>query len=338
MKKQILGIASLFVAITINAQTIALHSSTGVQIIKGNTALATAYTAAQNGDTLYLSGHTFTPPAAFDKKLMIFGAGHYVDSTLATGKTIINGNFVLNENADLFYLEGVEIVSSILITTNHSVNNVTIKRCKINGTFSAEGDLSNPTTNLALINNVFVGNIDLLNAQNVLISNNIIDGGILNTNGNLINNNIILGAPIYCGWGCSMTFLGDNNQLNNNYFSNVYLTTSNGNTFRNSLCASNSPNYGANPTIINSYVNVPTSSAFVNFTGSTFSYLSNFHLQNPATYVGTDGTQVGIYGGTFPYKEGAVPLNPHIQIKNIASTTDANGNLQIQIQVGAQND
>jgi hypothetical protein len=50
---------------------IALHSSTGVQIIKGNIALATAYTAAQNGDTLYLSGHTFIPPGSFDKQLSI---------------------------------------------------------------------------------------------------------------------------------------------------------------------------------------------------------------------------------------------------------------------------
>jgi hypothetical protein len=45
---------------------------------------------------------------------------------------------------------------------------------------------------------------------------------------------------------------------------------------------------------------------------------------------------VGIYGGLFPYKEGAVPLNPHISLKNIAPQTDVNGDLNIQLKVNAQ--
>lgn len=67
-----------------------------------------------------------------------------------------------------------------------------------------------------------------------------------------------------------------------------------------------------------------------------FNYAHNYHLKSPTTYLGTDGTEVGIYGGTFPYKEGSVPRNPHIQLKNIASKTDDNGSLQIEIQVEAQ--
>ena len=72
-----------------NAQIIALHSASGVQIFKGNTALAIAYSAAQNGDTLYLSGNTFTPPATFNKQLMIFGAGHYPDSIWLQEKPLL---------------------------------------------------------------------------------------------------------------------------------------------------------------------------------------------------------------------------------------------------------
>ncbi len=341
MKRQTLLtlIIAIATTMTMNAQTIALHSSTGVQIFKGNTALANAYTASQSGDTLYLSGHTFTPPASFDKQLMIFGAGHYVDSTLATGKTFINGNVTLNENADLFYLEGVEITGNFTISTNHSVNNVIIKRCKINGTFNALGDLSNPTSNLSLIGNVLMNRLNLENIQNSLLSNNIISNTFQGSNGNMISNNIIMGFI----WGSSMDYLffGSNNTLNNNiilwegYNANV---GGSGNIFNNNLYVEPTPDYGATATSIGNYTGILQSAIFVNQTGNAFDYAHDYHLQAPTSYLGTDGTEVGIYGGTFPYKEGAVPHNPHIQLKNIAPTTDANGDLQIQIQVGAQED
>lgn len=325
-------------SIAVSAQTAILHSASGVQISKGNTALASAYTAAQGGDTLYLSGGTFTPPAAFDKKLMIFGAGHYVDSTLATGKTFINGNVIVSENADLFYLEGIEINGNFSFSSNHSINNAVIKRCKINGTLSITGDLSNPSNNLSLIGNVFNSTLNLSNATNVFITNNIFNQVISPTNGNYISNNIFLSGGYSSSYGYCV-FWGDNNQLNNNIF--LYpngLAGGIGNVFKNNLMVAPTPAYGTTPTVIDNYTGIAQTAIFVTQTGTAFNYDHNYHLQSPATYIGTDGSQIGIYGGTFPYKEGAVPLNPHITIKNIAPATDNNGNLQIQIQVGAQND
>ena len=341
MKKQtLLGlIVTVGISMAANAQTIALHSSTGVQIIKGNAALATAYAAAQHGDTMYLSGGAYTPPANFDKQLTVFGAGHYVDSTMATGKTFINGNVTLSENADLFYLEGVEITGNFAFSTNHSANNVVIKRCKINGTFNALGDLSNPSTNLSLIGNVLMNRLNLENIQNSLLSNNIISNTFQGSNGNLISNNIIM----WYIWGSSMDYLffGSNNTLNNNIFLwEGYNANANGsgNVFNNNLYVEPTPNYGTSATSIDNYTGVSLTAIFVNQTSTSFNYTDNYHLQAPSTYIGTDGTQVGIYGGMFPYKEGAVPLNPHIQVKNIAPKTNPNGDLQIQIQVEAQND
>lgn len=341
MKKQTLLtlIIATAITMTINAQTIALHSSTGVQIIKGSTAFADAYTTAQSGDTLYLSGGSFAPPAAFDKKLMIFGAGHYVDSTLATGKTFINGNVTLSENADMFYIEGVEITGNFYFSSDNSVNNVVIKRCKINGALNVPGNGSNPTSNLSLIGNVLIGELDLQNATVVLISNSILQSRLVNSLGNILNNNIMLNNYVY--WGNESPIYGDNNILNNNIFLKndyPYIINGNGNVVKNNLCVNSAPYFGEMSTTIGNYTGIAQSAIFVSQTGFSFSYSHNYHLQEPTTYLGTDGTQVGIYGGAFPYKEGAVPLNPHIQIKNIAPTTDENGNLQIQIQVGAQND
>jgi hypothetical protein len=52
--------------------------------------------------------------------------------------------------------------------------------------------------------------------------------------------------------------------------------------------------------------------------------------------LGEDLSQVGVYGGLFPLKEGFVPQNPHINYKNISAGTDENGLLNIQINVNAQ--
>lgn len=316
---------------TINAQTIALHTSSGVQIFKGTTTLLAAYNSAQSGDTLYLSGGIFTPPAAFDKQLMIFGAGHYVDSTLATGKTIINGNLTLSGNADLFYLEGVEVTGNFTFTANHSVNNVTIKRCKMNSVFSVPGSLTTPSYNLALIGNVFENAVYLNNAQNAVISNCIIQLNIAWSNGNLISNNILLFNAAYA------IHDSHNNQINNNIIIGAAPVSGSGNIFNNNLFVVASPLYGSPATTIGNYTGVAQSAIFINQSGYAFNYTHNYKLQNPGTYPGTDGSQVGIYGGTFPYKEGAVPLIPHIHTRSIAPTTDTNGNLQIQIKVSAQN-
>lgn len=64
--------------------------------------------------------------------------------------------------------------------------------------------------------------------------------------------------------------------------------------------------------------------------------LADFHLNNPASYLGTDGTQIGLFGGSKPFKQGGLPENPHIRYKNIAPQTDNNGLLSIDIKVGAQ--
>jgi hypothetical protein len=342
MKKQ--TVLALIVAIattmTVSAQTIALHSTTGVQIFKGNTALALAYTAAASGDTLYLSGGTFTPPATFDKKLMILGAGHYADSAQTTGKTFINGNVSLSENSDQSYFEGIEFNGNFSTPNNVSVNSFTLKRCRVVGNFTFEGDLNtNPCTNVALIGNVFMGSVNSANMTGSMIANNIFSNALHNTNGNLIINNDFLNG-IYSSYQYYV-FSGNNNTLNNNIFvyaSGLAYSASAGNVYNNNLFVSATPGYGTTPSYVGNYVNIAQTAIFVNQTGNVFDYGHDYHLQDPVTYIGNDATQVGIYGGSFPYKEGAVPMNPHIQVKNIAPTTDANSELQIQIQVKAQND
>jgi hypothetical protein len=108
-----------------------------------------------------------------------------------------------------------------------------------------------------------------------------------------------------------------NNQVQNNLFTNT-------------------PDLSGN-TLTGNYFNVLQANVFMNYGNDGFKYSYNFHLKNPASYLGTDATQVGVYGSATPFKEGSVPVNPHIQTKSIAEQTNAEGKIPVQIKVAAQN-
>lgn len=336
MKKTIFVLMAITSGMILNAQKVALHSGGNVSIFNGTSALVSAYAQAVNGDTLYLPGASLTAPSSVNKKLTIYGAGHYLDSTQVTGKTIWNGNVAFGVDADQFSIEGVEITGNISFPYNGVVDNVTIARCKINGSFAAEGTFATPSNNLLFYNNVIGQNINLQNVQNALFANNIINKGVYNSKGSSFFNNVFLEKSPS---GSYEHFAGcDNNLIYNNIFytSASYGESGNNNDFRNNLFTTATPGLGTNPTSIGNYFSVSQAAIFVDISSSTFSYAANYHLQSPATYLGTDGTEIGIYGGVYnPYKEGAVPSNPHIQFQNIAPST-SNGLLNVQIKVAAQ--
>jgi hypothetical protein len=62
----------------------------------------------------------------------------------------------------------------------------------------------------------------------------------------------------------------------------------------------------------------------------------NYHLKsNQGKGEATDGTDVGVYGGT-NFSDAALPPIPRIVNKKIAEQTDENGKLKVQIQVQAK--
>lgn len=70
---------------------------------------------------------------------------------------------------------------------------------------------------------------------------------------------------------------------------------------------------------------------FKTFTG-TYSDSETFELTDAAktTYLGTDGRQMGMYGGSQPYN--SVPSYPLITTMTVGEQTDANGQLSVTIE------
>jgi len=290
--------------------------------------------------TIYLSGGTFYAPSSITKTLYIYGAGHYLDSTQATGKTIISGNLILDRNTDGTYIEGIDLTGyfRLIFSSLDTVSNITLAYCKISGSIDVGYTGNTYSNNFALQRSVVMGEINFTRATNAAVYNSIIQGRITNSNGILYENNILFYSFSLYGY-CTIT--GDNNIIKNNIFFKNETTSGvggNGNQLFNNLFTATTPSFGVSYTASGNYYPVNIDSVFVNNNIYTFDYSKDYHLKHPDTYIGTDGTQIGIYGGTFPYKEGAVPSNPHIQLKNVAPTSDSNGQLQIEFKISAQDE
>ena len=312
--------------------TIALHKIGEVQYFNTSTALVSAYEAAVNGDTLYIPGGSFTPPSIFRKRLMILGVGHYPDSTQATNATIFNTHINIGHEADGLHLEGVKIMGQIGFESNavSGIDNVIIRRCYMQNLLAAGGVVHN--------NNLFTENVildisDLSALQSSGFYNNIIQNRIFNIYSNIFENNIFLfhGTAGYYTINNAISSV-----FNNNIFENFGVASGNANAFSHNLIGATSPTYGSNPSLNNNYA-IDPEAVYMGEINQIFEYNDNFHLQSAALLLlGNDGTQTGIYGGAYPYKEGAVPVTPHISSKIIGTTSNNQGKIEVNIKVHAQ--
>ena len=94
-------------------------------------------------------------------------------------------------------------------------------------------------------------------------------------------------------------------------------------------------------TLIDSSINHTFDSLLNCDNGSQVGMANQFKLQLKNTSLGhnagDDGTDVGIFGGTSPWKAGAIPSNPHIYYKLINGTTNTNGDLPVNIKARGEN-
>lgn len=299
-----------------------------------NTAFRQAYAASVSGDTILLPGGYFVPPDDINKQLVIIGAGHHPDSTLATKPTIITGNITLYENADGSFISGMRIEGYVRIADGQAVDRLTLSRLFITDRFLVEsGKLSvNGTVRECII----AGELSAPGMEQFSITNNIFGYRIYSVKNSLVANNIFLGGDAI-GGGVRPAYYLDNCVLRNNIFIKpVYDLYGFVSTQIQHNVYANAPAMTGNfPT--GNFFNVNTGTLFVNYNNTGFAYTHDFHLNTPANYAGTDATQVGLYGSIRPWKNGSVPAIPHIVSKAIAENADADGTIQVQVTVAAQN-
>lgn len=341
MKNSVLLIIGLFISVAGATQAAFLiNRSSGSLAYRS---LDSAIANAQNGDTLYMPGGTFnTGTITVNKKLILFGAGHYQDSTLASGRTVLNGTIYFVAGSSLSVLQGIYLTGNIYIGstgTNSNVNGLNVSRCNITDlVFSFDASTPSLATNILVDENVIRGDLHVMNAKDNLFENNIMDGRINSANGsNLFINNIFFGRAGSSSYSLNSIFscVFENNIFYTTAAYGFFGGGSTANTYRNNVFGFASQLGAADVSENNIF---SATNLFVNQTLSVFSYEQNFHLKSGSVAIGAGkgGTDCGIYGGARPYKESAVPMNPHVQSKVISDNADNTGKINVQIKVAAQ--
>jgi hypothetical protein len=316
---------------------VALQKSGDALFYSGTDAFRLAYDAAGSGDTIYLSGGSFLVPDTIAKTVVVFGAGHYPDFTGPTGQTMLSENLILATGADNSYFEGMKILDRLEFVVNHKIDNLVFRRCRINGAvYSSSGYNNSNHIENALFTECVLANTSSTNTfanfRNLTLTNCIFTGQINNVYYGTIANCIQL-HPTHT------LIYSSNNTVVKNCISATptpFGGATSDLTFLNNVFFSFSEYNFGNHVESNNYFGVASENFFNDQEGNVFDYTHNYHLQSPESFLGTDGTQVGIHGGMHPWKEGSVPMIPHITRKNISHSVDAEGNLRIEIDVAAQ--
>ncbi len=295
----------------------------------GATALKEAHNAAKAGDVINLSSGSFVA-VAITKPLTIRGAGMTLNEVTQTEPTVITGDFDINIPNDAtgrLTLEGLYHNHTIRYYNN--LTNATFIKCRFK-VFGPSGtaSLKNATfIHCRLINNSSFPSIELTE----------------NSSASMVNCIVMLPS-------CSSYYTSNfefqncivyNRSWNNNIYSS---------SFRNCILLGNSgtmvsSNIAYNcigiDTAADVFMNIPNSTNKSAVGWDVFTTTkdgwpddnTDYILTETAktTYKGTDGTEVGIYGGNLPYDP--TPSNPQITKFNVASKSTADGKLSVDITV-----
>jgi len=351
MKKSyiFLIVISLWTSIAVNAQNlIAVHNNNSPSFYSS---LDSAMNHANNGDTIYLPGGSFTFNGPISKQLHIVGVGYNPSTTNATNYTYLCVNAYQNSihllpGASDGSISGVVIPGTLFLGSyTGCVTSYFISRCKIESIYSREeyAWACNPAN--VTITECIISSIGFQGGENIRLFNNILGsiGGL--GNNSVIKNNIFLSNTY------SIAFASYGSITNSRFENNIFLSTElvysfysnlfSNNTFNNNLFTQNIsfPYQNTTSIGINNIIDQSQSSIFINQSGSNFSFSNDYHLKStcPGKNAGRDGTDIGIYGGAYPWKDGSIPFNPHFRSILVNSSTEPNGNLNVNIQVEAQN-
>lgn len=334
MKKILFFSLLLLSYVVVNAQgsvSATLHHDGEFKIFFSSSALEEALAEAQLGDVINLSAGSFNAPT-IKVPVTIRGAG--IGSLEGNGsyspyKTQILNSFYINipedeENYTLS-MEGIICENIIYITS------------LVDGMFSKmvfNGDVANYSSN-PVINNltffhcVFNGSINLKGTAQ--FQNSVFNKGIRMTSfssGTTLDmNNCIFS-------GISSTYKLDSSYIT---YTNCIFDISGypSESFRNSPCYNCLCIGGDENSFGNTNTQVERNNRVLPADSQAFVDNSFFKLTDTAaSYLGIDGTQVGIYGGAYPFS--AKTSYPQLKSFSVASESTSDGKLMIEFEIDVE--
>ncbi len=333
-----------------NARIITVSNST---LTAGQyTDIQTAINAAVVDDTVYL-----TPsPSSYgnfviNKRIILIGGGFNVSNTQYNWisqvgnidiDSTFNGSVVKGTK-----IQGLKFYSFGLVSGSghyYGVDNVTIERCWSESTIDIRGK------GWIIKNSVTGGSIVINNYSNTIIANNFIGSNISTSNNpsTLIVNNMFM----YYSYFSSLSYVVIANNIflySTYYYSGNIVTGCSQCTFNNNISYAGVPlatlpgvnNTGGNN--LNNTNPLLIATGFTTNNNLPIVQISTYdwHLQagSPGRNAGTDGKDIGIYGGTYPPANlSGLPSIPQMQNLNINNAViPQGGTLNVTFKAKKQN-
>lgn len=326
MKKFIvffMAVMAMF-ATTVKAQTslmATLNHEGAISTFYGNRALQQAYAVAVDGDVINLSSGTFQA-TNITKAITIRGAGMALNAKNQTEPTILVNTFTIaipDETTQRLTIEGIysnqtiniEKLKNALFLKNrfyfinvggdseYAGKDLTFIHCKIAGVYRAQTNHNNS----ASFQNCIVA-ID--NGNNFSFKNCILKGGLYSANS---------WHPSQSEYKNCIFVRSNEPSRESTYYNNLYIRDNDINGIPNNTNIRVDENNAAIKNLLN------------------YSDDNDYKLTEEAKALikGTDGTEVGIYGGNLPFDP--TPTNPQISKFNVAAKTTADGKLSVDIEV-----
>ena len=281
--------------------TATLQHGDEVKVFYGTGALSQAVTAAEDGDAINLSAGNFSG-VSINKAVNVYGAGFEEDEESGTGVTLITTGGLAVSCSDV-HLEGIRVNGNINF---NAVSNVSITKCYWNGS-----DFYNPTSVIEISKCVIIGNINCrnVNHQGMRVLNSVL-GSLRNV---ILDSRIQVDhCIVYDDY--SGPLLYTNSLLVNSFVSSSAIAENS--TVYNCVIIANIP---ANRVVENCYV-VPLADIFADGENYNYTPERTYELKNPEEWIGTDGTQCGLYGGEGWSKIPATPVLKNMTVEVDGST------------------
>ena len=319
-----------------------LHHDGDIKTFYGTSALRQAHEEAAHGDVITLSSGTFVS-TNITKAITLRGAGMGLDSISGTEPTMLTGDFkitIANDSTlkdnDAFTMEGIYHYDDITLGAN--LHNPQFIKCYLGYVnYSSTFSICKGT-----FIHCFLGLLDIDYGSASLFNCYVIDPRMDSSSTTAsfeFQNCVIQYGYLYklersTFRNCFIYGIASSS-------SSSYDVISSTSTAFN--CVGTRKNYDASmfaniPNTTNKQVS-SVSEVFKTWTGAVLGATSlrteKLELKDDAKtkYLGNDGTEIGIYGGSIPFV--ASPSNPQITKLNVASKSTADGKLSVDIEVKA---
>lgn len=284
----------------------------------GPTALSLAHAAASDGDTITLSSGNFEG-CTLSKAVTIHGAGCVEDTASHRPPTRFVSILSISKSDGTMPLTMEGIWFGTIY--QHTSNNVKFIKCNIDH-FNRLSNYSGFYFVNCIIKNLEFGGSGLLIQNSVVrftyynqndqYNMNFIFNSVVCLNTNVTMNNTR-------GFNCILATADGNTASNSTFYNCIDIQTGNSNIFEGQLNQTNMQ--------VSSYEEV-----FETFTG-TVVYNEEYQLKSEiaTTFLGNDGTELGIHGGMNPYNS----RPPYMIIRNteVAGRTTDDDKLSVQIHL-----